>query len=102
VIGDREVEVAFLGLDLVPRNRHEDGIEVQMSQARQDRIGFRGGAGGGVAQLAAENEVWLAVYEKLGSSIVDAHGGEVGLREDGDREENSCAEKGCDLHRFGG
>jgi hypothetical protein len=36
VVGDGKIEMAFFGLNLVPRHRHERGVEVQLRQTRQD------------------------------------------------------------------
>ena len=65
MVEDREIEVSLLELDLTPGDGHEHGVEMLGRKPRQDLIGPRRGAGGGVGELAAENEEGLAVEEEL-------------------------------------
>jgi hypothetical protein len=65
-IHQTEVELALRGLDRLPRESGQDGIEVQIHHTRPDRPHVLEVRGTGVVQFAAEGEKWSTVYDQLG------------------------------------
>ncbi len=64
-VDDMEIELALRGLDLVPLHRHEQGIGVAGHKLRPQRRQEGRVRRRRIAQLAAQDQVRLAVDDKL-------------------------------------
>lgn len=85
-IENREVEMAFLRLDLLPGDRHQDGIDVHAREPGKDFLGLRGGAGGRISELTAQEEKRLAVNIKLLETVVRLDCGQLLAAEQGNEQ----------------
>jgi hypothetical protein len=65
MIEDAEVKGPLRGLDLLPGNRHQNGIDVHCGEPGKNGVGLRRGTGGRIAQLASENQIGPAVNDQL-------------------------------------
>ena len=65
-VHEREVVLAFLRLDPVPPETHEDGVEVHFHELRPDRVHVLEAGGGGVVRFAGQRQIRLAIDDQLG------------------------------------
>ena len=70
VVEYAEVEATLSRLDLFPCNWNEDRVHMQCCQLGDDDIGLRGGASGGIAEFATQNQKWPAFDDELAGSIL--------------------------------
>src|SRR5215472_7052341 len=93
VIQDAEVKATFLWLNLFPGNRNQNRVDVHAGELGDDDICLRFSAGGGVSQLAPENEISLAIHDKLPGSVLHLDVRQIGGMESGGEKTNSNGKK---------
>ncbi len=98
-VDESEVEDAFPGLDELPTERSDHGVEVDGGQLGPDGLHVVEAGGGGVVQFAAEDEEGLAVDDELGgrAALFEMRGA-VGLR--GKRRGGKAGEEQKDWQRL--
>ena len=62
----REVELPFLGFDLVPGNARQDGVEFGLDELGPYRLHVLEAGGAVVAQFSRQRQERLAVDDQLG------------------------------------
>ena len=77
-VEEREIELAFDGLDLLPGDGHADGVGLQLLHRRPD-LWQHGRPGAGVVHLRAEHEERRAVDHERGATVA-RHDLRYGLR----------------------
>ena len=65
-VDEREVVGAFFGLDQLPTQRRDHGVEAHGCEFGPDRLHVFQVRRGRVVQLAGEHQEWLAVHDQLG------------------------------------
>jgi hypothetical protein len=93
-VDEGEIIFALLGFGDFPRDRGEDGVEVEVNQPGPNGLEIVQTGGAGIVEFAGEDEVGLAVDNELGDLAVFfqmREEGGVGGR-GGGREGNSQAE----------
>jgi hypothetical protein len=69
MVQDAEIEGTFLRLQLLPRNRHQDGVHVHGCEFGKNDIRLGSRARRRIAQLASQNEKRLALHYELSCAV---------------------------------
>jgi hypothetical protein len=70
VIQDAEIKAAFFWFDLLPCDRHQDGVYVHDGELGDDQIGLCRSSRRRIAEFPTENQKGLAVYDELSCYVL--------------------------------
>jgi len=90
---DGPIQLALAGLDELPADGREHGVEMHGLQARPVRFHVLGARGTGVAELAAQHQEGLAVDDQLLCVAVFFQAGRRGRRQRGGKQQGGSGEQ---------
>jgi len=76
-IDERKIILALRGLDPVPADANEDGVEIGLGELGPDLIHVFEAGGGGIVGFAGEDEEGFAIDDQLGGGAALFQAGEM-------------------------
>jgi len=70
MIQNAEIEAPFLGLNLLPRDRHQDRVHMQPGHIRHNPVRFRRGARRGIPEFATPYQERASIDNEFSGSIL--------------------------------